>query len=201
MTKAETEKATSVVQVKEEPEKKAVEEISVEKEKQSQTTSTVTEEKVEQSPVEKTVPTSKTKSPEDELRMKESRNELFNYIILKLINLIVSLCQNSIDELNKSNVAAQSTKALGTIKMFLQKIIRNPEDAKLRRIPFTNKIYSERIKSVDGAEKLLQAIGFTQSADSWNLNFEDQNKELDLEILKEFNSIIESALSAQSNTQ
>jgi hypothetical protein len=198
MTKAETEKATNVLQVKEEPEKKAVEEISVEKEKQQQTTNSVIEEKVEQIPV---VTSPKTKSPEDELRFKESRNEILTCILLKLNYFIVSLCKNSIDELNKNNVAAQSTKALGTIKMFLQKIIRNPEDAKLRRIPFTNKIYSERIKSVDGAEKLLEAIGFTQSADAWSLNFEDQNKELDVEILKEFNSLIESALSSQSNTQ
>jgi hypothetical protein len=72
MTKAETEKATSVVQVKEEPEKKAVEEISVEKEKQKQTANSVIEEKVEQTPA---VTSPKTKSPEDELRFKESCNE------------------------------------------------------------------------------------------------------------------------------
>jgi hypothetical protein len=84
--------------------------------------------------------------------------------------------------------------------MFLQKIIRNPDDLKLRKIPFSNKIFIERIKSVNGAENVLEAIGFSQAADSWNLALQDQNKSVDLDLLKEYNQVIEAELAAQAKS-
>ncbi len=79
MAKAESEKATTVVQVKEESERKVVQEIPVEKEKQEPTKETIIEEKVEPISAEKSEPITKTKSPEEESRVKESCNALLHF--------------------------------------------------------------------------------------------------------------------------
>ncbi|XP_016991531.1 UBX domain-containing protein 6 [Drosophila rhopaloa] len=86
--------------------------------------------------------------------------------------------------IHNCNVKEKADECNATLIRYLENLIKNPEEEKFCKIRMSNKIFSEKVRYVEGALDVLQAAGFSEvKIDEepfllWTLEQKEQNLEL-----------------------
>ncbi|EDW91597.1 UBX domain-containing protein 6 [Drosophila yakuba] len=64
--------------------------------------------------------------------------------------------------IHNCNVKEKADECIATLIRYLENLIKNPEEEKFCKIRMSNKIFSEKVRYVEGAMDVLQAAGFTE---------------------------------------
>nr|XP_016942982.1 UBX domain-containing protein 6 [Drosophila suzukii] len=64
--------------------------------------------------------------------------------------------------IHNCNVKEKADECIATLIRYLENLIKNPEEEKFCKIRMSNKIFSEKVRYVEGALDVLQAAGFNE---------------------------------------
>ncbi|XP_017125919.1 UBX domain-containing protein 6 [Drosophila elegans] len=64
--------------------------------------------------------------------------------------------------IHNCNVKEKADECIATLIRYLENLIKNPEEEKFCKIRMSNKIFSEKVRYVEGAVDVLQAAGFSE---------------------------------------
>ncbi|EDV55115.1 UBX domain-containing protein 6 [Drosophila erecta] len=64
--------------------------------------------------------------------------------------------------IHNCNVKEKADECIATLIRYLENLIKNPEEEKFCKIRMSNKIFSEKVRYVEGALDVLQAAGFAE---------------------------------------
>lgn len=64
--------------------------------------------------------------------------------------------------IHNCNVKDKAEACIETLSKYIENIVNNPEDEKYRKIRLTNRIFCERVRSVEGGYEFLIGAGFVE---------------------------------------
>nr|CAB3267481.1 UBX domain-containing protein 6-like [Phallusia mammillata] len=110
------------------------------------------------------------------------RDHIREVLIQQLSNNGIEASVLMIKMLNKNPDKIEAATA--TINKYLSNVMAHPDEEKYRKIRKNNRVFSEKVSSVEGCEEFLEACGFKRSLDGTDDEIYFVLNEVNVEVLK-----------------